>query len=318
MLKKVLSLLLSVLSVLSLFAACNGAENTNSDISGEYTFSDGAGKTVSVKYKPERVAVLFSSFADMWRTAGGNIDITVGESVERGFADEKAVLVDSGAGKTIDTETLIASKPDFVICSADIAAQVKTAEVLYQADIPCAQIRVESFADYLNILKIFTDILQTPENYTRFGTDIEDKINALKNKIPANAQKKSILFIRSGSSASSAKAKTASEHFAAAMLQELGAYNIADKAPVLLDGLSFEEILIQEPEMIFITTMGDEAAAKAYMESVLKTKAWQSLDAVKNDRCIFLPKELFQFKPNAKWFEAYKYLAQLLYPEIDF
>lgn len=34
--------------------------------------------------------------------------------------------------------------------------------------------------------------------------------------------------------------------------------------------------------------------------------------------CSYLPKELFQFKPNARWDEAYRYLAQLLYPEISF
>ena len=44
--------------------------------------------------------MLFSSFADVWETAGGRVDITVGESVERGFAPEDVLLVDDGAGKT--------------------------------------------------------------------------------------------------------------------------------------------------------------------------------------------------------------------------
>ena len=85
----------------------------------------------------------------------------------------------------------------------------------------------------------------------------------------------------------------------------------------MLDGLSVEEILLRDPDVILITTMGKEAAAKEYMDSVLATDAWQSLTAVQEGRCYYLPKELFQFKPNARWDEAYLYLARLLFPEME-
>lgn len=121
-----------------------------------------------------------------------------------------------------------------------------------------------------------------------------------------------ILFIRAGSKYSATKAKTAAENFVCAMLRELGTYNIAENAPVLLDGLSLEEILLADPDYIFISTMGDEAAARAYMDEVLAGEAWQSLTAIREGRWTYLPKELFQFKPNARWDEAYAYLAALL------
>lgn len=100
------------------------------------------------------------------------------------------------------------------------------------------------------------------------------------------------------------------------MLEELGAYNIADNAEILLDGLSIEEILNEDPDMIFVVTMGDEEAAKVYMDSVFESPAWQSLSAVKNQKYYYLPKDLFQYKPNAKWYDAYLYLAELLYPDV--
>ena len=68
-----------------------------------------------------------------------------------------------------------------------------------------------------------------------------------------------------------------------------------------------------DPDFIFISTMGKESAAKAHMETVLAEPAWQSLSAVKNGRVIYLPKELFQFKPNARWGDAYAYLIEVLY-----
>ena len=86
-----------------------------------------------------------------------------------------------------------------------------------------------------------------------------------------------------------------------------------DDLEVLLDGLSMEEILRADPDFIFISTMGKESAAKAHMEEVLSQPVWQSLTAVKNGRVIYLPKDLFQFKPNARWGDAYAYLIEVFY-----
>jgi iron complex transport system substrate-binding protein len=59
--------------------------------------------------------------------------------------------------------------------------------------------------------------------------------------------------------------------------------------------------------------MGDEEAARQNMESILSSRVYSSLDAVKGGRCYYLPKDMFQYKPNAKWAEAYLYLAEILY-----
>lgn len=291
------------------------SEQNGAQAEEAYTFLDDAGQEITLEQKPQKVAVLLSSFVDIWQTAGGGVDITVGESVERALVNEADVLlVDGGAGKTIDNELLISYEPDFVICSMDIAAQAEAAEFCNQAGIPAAQFHVDSFEEYLNMLKICTDILGTPQNYETYGVQVETRIE----EILASAQMKEpkeILFIRAGSKYSATKAKTAKDNFVCVMLRELGTYNIAENAPVLLDGLSIEEILLEDPDMIFITTMGDEEAAKAYMMGVLQEEQWQQLSAVQEGNYYFLPKDLFHFKPNARWAEAYEYLLDLLYPE---
>ena len=308
--KKLLSALLAAVMVFS-FTACT--DENEADVQETVVFTDDAGVEISLE-RPQKVAVLFSSLAEIWQLAGGEIYITVGESVERGFADENVLLVDSGAGKTINTELLISYEPDFVICSADIAAQAQAAKLLNIVGIPAAQFRVESFDDYLNMLKICADITGDTQSYITNGTKIQTEIENIIGSV-SRAESTKILFIRAGSSEKSTKAKTADEHFAAAMLKELGTYNIAESAPVLLDGLSIEEILAQNPEHIFITTMGDAEAAKANMAAILSSPAWQSLDAVKNGRVHYLPKDLFQFKPNARWAQAYRCLAEILNEE---
>ena len=272
------------------------------------TFTDAKGYTVSVATL-DRVAVLFSSLADAWLLAGGKIAITVGETVERGLvAADSAVTVDDGAGKAINTEVLIAAAPDFVITSADVPAQSEAAALLRQAGIPVAEMRLESFADFMAAFKIFTDLTGNAEAFATHGTAQKTQIDALIAGQPLAGKR--ILFIRAGSSARSVKAKSSADHFAAAMLCDLGAVNIADGAPLLADSLSMEVILAEDPDFIFFTAMGDEQASRAYVDEMLKQDVWQGLTAVQNGSLRYLQKDLFHYKPCANWATAYEQLTK--------
>lgn len=313
--KRITALLLALL----LLTACAPAETPAGE--GYCTFTDSTGAVVTLPQKPRTVAVLFSSFAEVWTLAGGTADITVGESVERGFASESAVLVDSGAGKTVDLEALLAAQPDFVMGSADIPAQAEACEAIKRAGIPAALFRVDTFDDYLAMLRICTQITGHGEAWQRHGAEparqIKELMVRVQTHLESGAAVKEILFVRAGSSAASTKAKRAPENFVCTMLRELGAHNIADEAPVLLDGLSLEHVMLRDPDHIFLSTMGDEGAAKAYIADLFAEDGWRDLTAVKGGNCTFLQKELFHFKPNARWAEAYRCLAEILYPEID-
>jgi len=277
--------------------------------------TDDTGTTVQVPLKPKKTAVLLSSLADLWITAGGRVDITVGESVERGFGDPEAILVDDGAGKSVNLEALIAAQPELVLYSSDIAGQLEVRDALLAAGIPAIGFSVETFDDYLRLLDICTRILDTPDRYRLYGEDIREEVDALIAAAGSQPQPK-ILFVRAGSSARFTKAKNADNHFVCRMLQDLGAENIADSAPVLLDGLSTEAVLLADPDFILFTTMGEEAAGEAYMESLLADPVWQTITAVKTGKVCQLPKELFQYKPNHRWAEAYTYLIRILYGDI--
>ena len=318
-LKMAFSLLLA-LSVLVL-ASCGEAPSGKGDF---YSFTDSLGREVALDEPPRRVAVLFSSYAEIWQIAGGVSAITVADTVERGFADESAVIIDGGAGHiTLNTELLLASMPDFVIGTADYPVQVEACELLASQGIPTALFEVESFEDYLGILKIFTDILGTEEKYIEYGVKVKAEIDSYLDTVSSylgesSDEKPKMLFIRAGSTPRSTKAKRAEDHFACAMLEELGLYNIANAAPVLLDGLSVEETVRANPEYIFVSMMGEnEEAVKNNVGEIFSKDGYSSLDAVIGGRVEFLPKELFHYKPNHRWADAYLYLMEILFPEVE-
>ena len=306
--------LLALVTALLLLCSCSVQPISEEK---QISFTDSMNHLVSLDKTPETVAVLFSSYAEIWNLAGGMVSVTVGESVERGFAPLETPLVDDGAGKTIDMELLLAAQPDFVIGSADIDAQVEACGLLRQAGIPAALFRVDTFSDYLSMLKTCTQITGDAQAYETHGTAVKGRIDEIFAATQTQqSQQKDILFIRAGSQYSSTKAKRAPDNFVCIMLDELGAHNIADEAEVLLDGLSLEEILLQDPDHIFLTTMGSEQAAVSYIGELFSQDGWKDLTAVKQEHYTFLEKELFHFKPNARWAEAYELLAKLLYPEL--
>ena len=90
-----------------------------------------------------------------------------------------------------------------------------------------------------------------------------------------------------------------------------------DKYPSMLEDLSLEQIINDDPEFIFVSFMGSEDAAKEYLQDNFeKSPSFASLSAVKNSNYILLPKDLFHYKPNNRWDESYEYLAKILYPEV--
>lgn len=306
------SIIIAVVIVVLLIFISGAVETNKPESSGEYfTFTDSEGEIVELSHKPQKTAVLFSSLAECWIEAGGEVYVTVGESVERGLVKEETELVDKGAGKTVDTEKLISLEPDFVICSADIASHRDVASALKKAKIPVAMLRMDTFEDYLTILRTLTKITGKTENYEQFGENAKSEIEQIISGEKRENNPK-ILFVRSGSSYSSAKAKKADDNFAAKILEDLGCINIADKAEVLLDNLSAEVILKENPQYIFVSVMGDYDNSKAYMQELLAKKEYASLDAVKNGRVYFLPKELFQYKPCGRWAESYRYISSIL------
>ena len=259
---------------------------------------------------PERVVVLQASLADLWLTAGGTVIGVTDDAAERGLDVGPAAMV--GTTKSPSTEAILALKPELVIYSPDIAGQAATAEVLQAAGIPLLPAKVDSFGDYLTQLKLFTDLTGNEEAYDICGQAVAAEIQAIVDSVPRD-KSPSVLFLRAYSSGVKAKA---TEHTVCDILTDLGARNIAASDNSLLENLSPEVISREDPDYILVVTMGsdDTAAIQRLEETLFSQPLWQNLSAVREGRLVYLPRELFHFKPNARWAEAYSYVYDILYP----
>ena len=294
------------------FTACRNGDG----LSGEDTvmFTDALGREVSVKKNPERVASLLGSFSDVWILSGGELCASA-EDAWDDFGLELGDAVNIGGAHSPSLELLISADPDFVIASASTASNVEMRETLEAMGIAVAYFDVDSFDDYLKMLDICTDITERKDLYEQNGLAIKAQIDEIKaeyknSDIPEDERK--VLLLRAASSF--VKAKGSSGTILGEMLHDMGCINIADSNTVLLENLSVEAIIREEPYHIFVVTMGsDTEAAKQSLENLIKENpALSTLDAVKNGRLHVMDKTLFNLKPNARWAESYGILYDKL------
>ena len=276
-------------------------------------FTDALGYQVQVE-SWERVISLYGSFAETWLLAGGTLVGTTSDAVnERGMELGEDVAI-VGTVKEPNFEEILALSPDFVILSADTAGHTKLHSALEQADIPHAYYRVDSFEEYLKMLKQFCTMTGRMDLYEEYGMQVQKQIETV---LQSTAGKKgpSILLMRAFSTGAKAKEE---DNLAGRILRDLGADNIAARQKSLLEDISIEEIIAEDPDYIFVVIMGssDEEAMNYLAQKLESNPAWAGLSAVRNDRYLVLPKELFHYKPNARWGESYEYLANILYPEL--
>ena len=302
--------------VLFTFCGCSvkSSDNVFSDMDAQIIFTDALNREIHIEKSPERVAALIGSFADVWQLSGGSVCAAV-EDAWDDFGLELGDAVNIGGAHSPSVESLLSADPDFVIASASTASNVEMKETLENAGITVAYFDVDCFEDYLSMLDICTDITGRKDLYVQNGTMLQAQIDAIKEEclqanLPENERK--ILLLRASSGF--VKAKGSEGTILGEMLADLGCINIADSDEALLQNLSVESVIREEPYRIFVVTMGDdtETAIDNLTRMMDENPAWGSLEAVSENRLHIMDRKLFNIKPNAKWAEAYEQLSAIL------
>ena len=278
---------------------------------------DDLGREVSVPFRPKRVAALIGSYADIWCTAGGHdslaaaagdswisFDLNLGEDV-----------INLGAVRDFSLEKLIASEPELILASISTALDVELLPTFEELGYPVLYFEVSNFTEYLHMLDLCTQITGERENFTRCGTDVRTQVDAAIARQDGSAP--SVLYIRASSGSFAVKGNEG--NVLGEMLADLGCRNIADNKTTLLEDLSLEVILAEDPDDIFIVYQAaDPTQAEALLqEALLSNPAWAGLTAVQEGRVFTLENRLYNLKPNSNWGIAYENLARILYGDAE-
>jgi iron complex transport system substrate-binding protein len=296
-----------VLALSGCLPARDGAEAVS-----ESAFTDALGHRVHAA-GATRVVAATGSLAQLWLLAGGSLAGASDDAFDGRFPLPEDVA-NVGKLNLISRERVLAAEPDLVILSAEIGSQVKLYEGFREAGIPAAYFSIESFDDYLSVLKIFTEQTGREDLYRQNGLDLRARIDLIIGRAAGEPPLK-ILLLRANSGKVQARN---SDTMAGRMLRDMGCENIADSDAGLSENLSMEVIIKEDPDFIFAVLQGsdEEKARRALREVLTQNPAWAALKAVKNDRFIILPKDLFHQTPCDRWPVAYQKLWEILYEQV--
>ncbi|MBQ8525667.1 MAG: ABC transporter substrate-binding protein [Clostridia bacterium] len=304
--KKIFFFCFILIFSLTLLCSCSVSETT-----AGCNFEDDLGREVTVSAYG-KTAVLLGSFADLWVLAGGTLCAAADDAWEDFDIDIPDNAVNLGATENLSLEKLISAQPEFVIASTKRKQHIEWMEILESSGITVAYFDVDDFDDYLRMLDICTDITGRKDLYRKNGLDIKAEIDSVIQMAVGDGESRTYLLLRA--SASYIRAKKSEGTVLGEMLGNLGWTNIADSEEGILENLNIESIVSKNPDRIFIVQAGDDYdGMKKAVESMLRENpVWNEIDAVKNGRIHYMDKKLYNFKPNARWGEAYDKLEKIL------
>ena len=84
--------------------------------------------------------------------------------------------------------------------------------------------------------------------------------------------------------------------------------------------LDIEYIVEKAPDFVLVTSMisSNEEAQRMIAEEFERNSAWQTVEAVREKRIIFLPQKYFLYNAGHRYVDAIRFMAQAVYPEISF
>ena len=297
--------LICIFLILLLLSGCAPKQEAESKL----TFTDDLGRSVTVD-RPERVAALLGSFAQIWQLAGGDVVAAADDAWEDLHLTLDEDTVNLGSTESLSLELLLETQPDFILASPNRRQNVEWQETLENIGISVAYFDVSGFEDYLRVLKLCTDITGRADCYEEYGAAVERQIDEILQRRRTDSP----TVLSMIASASMVRAKNSESNVLGAMLKAMGCVNIADSGDMDLNDLSMEYILQADPDYIFIVQRGDdEEGMRAYVQQFLMDHpAWSKLTAVQNGRVYFMEKMLYNLKPNHRWGEAYAKLEEIL------
>ena len=280
------------------------------------TCRDADGNQVRLTKRPKRVIVNYTSLVGIWYRAGGTA-VGMPDTVSQDeIPDAARGIATTGKSTEPNAERILSLSPDLVLLASTSEKQRAMSELLRENSIPFILLRYETYADYIDLLDLFLRLN---------GRDMSSDPSALSmvrqiNDLAARSRGfPSPRFLSLFASVREVQAETSHAH-TAFIASALGGLNIVkDPAGGTTRSrvrLSMERIAMEDPDIILVTTMGEPGAVQDKMKAdLMSSDAWRGLRAVKSGRVYFLPNEYFLYKPNERFPEAFRILAEILHPE---
>lgn len=274
---------------------------------------DAFGEVQKVTTSPARTVICYPSLLEIWLDCGG---FPAGmhtprkaEPLPPGLENVPHV----GSYMHPNMEAVVRLKPDLVILSGMTGRHRAFGELLRKSGIEVLHLKYDNYSDYARIAGIFSSILATRSASTVCGK-VQKEVDSIIRRCSGRKGPSFLVLFFNGAEF---RAETNRAH-AAYIFAALGGCNILNSTgfAVRAERISFspEELLLKDPDCIFLVPGAkSEALNREAFRKFQENPSMRNLKAVRTNRLHILPSDLFQYKPNHCFPEAFRYAENLLY-----
>jgi iron complex transport system substrate-binding protein len=279
------------------------------------TFRQASGEVVEVPRHPRRALVTHNSIMDLWYMAGGSSLARVrGSSNVPPEAEDLPIL---GSIGSLNTELIMELESDLLIVYDTSDYQRELGSFFAEEGVPTLAVAYDNYDDMRVILDLFTRINGTEELYREKLVPLQREVQKVIDRRPDTPSPRVCILFASTRQVRVETDKTVTGD----MLRRLGAENIYSDSMIedaTRVDLSVEYIMEEDPDIIFVVTMGNLEECRARIEQdVVSSDIWGELSAVKNGRFYYLDPAISLYRPNRDYPEAFRIMAEYLYPDAD-
>lgn len=320
--KLLLILLIICISALPVFgckpdnAATNaGTEQHQMSAKVFAEITDDENRKVTLAKKPERVIVMVPSVLNYVDAVGGSV---VGRPSSSKFIEIPASMQnveDVGHVSNINIEKVVGLKPDLIFLNAQLYR--KFGKMLDENHISAIVLQPKSYEETKKAIATVGRVYGKTKEADLKLKEMDSRVNAILSKVPENHNKR-IVILHASVSTVTVELETS---IAGGIAKKLGLINVSAGTPAIHGRpekapYSMESLVEQDPDTIFITTLGaKEKIEKRLQADVKNNPAYGALKAARNKRVYALPETLFMLAPGLRYPEAMEMMAKDAFPE---
>ena len=302
---------IQILILVTLLAACAGQPAPDqTPTSAPITLTDGLGRTVQLASPGQRVVSLAPSTTEILFAIGAGAQV-VGRDAFSDYPEEAKSVPDIGGGfGELNTEVILAQKPDLVLAS-DLTPpeQVKSLEGL--------GLVVFSLEDPKDFEGLYESIRQVAQ-LTGHTAQAEELISGLERRVAAVREKLSsvserpLVFYELDGTDPNAPWTPGPGSFVDHLITLAGGENLGGSLGSEWVQVSIEELIAKDPELILI---GDATWGGVTLEDVRARSGWDSLKAVQSGNLFVFDDNLVS-RPGPRLVDGLEAMAKLLHPDL--
>lgn len=286
----------------------NKAENEESE-STTISVTDFADRTVTLEDVPEKVVALSNGDVDIVYALGNEV---VGRPNSNGpIAIKEAENAEEvGSTHSIDIEKITALQPDVVLAGHPM--NMKDVPAIEGTGAQVILSGASSVDDIKKQVALFGELLGKVDKSNEIISDIDKKIEEIQAEQSEDKPRVLLVYGAPGTNMAALPNSLSGN-----LLELAGGENIASDYPGLdsypqYAQLNTERIIESNPEVILLMSHGNPEEVKdSFMNEMKKNAGWKDLDAVKNERFIILPSDLFGTNPGTRVTESLEFLQKI-------